>query len=359
MKICYLSDANSIHTKKWCNYFKKKGYEIHVISLTSGEIPGVKVHSLNMAVYKVRGSNYFNKLKYILFVRKVKKLVNEIAPDILHAHYASSYGFLGGETGFHPYIISLWGSDIYDFPKRNIFFRRLIERSLSKADIVLSTSRVMAEEAKKYTDKKIEITPFGVDISLFKPNPSLKRENNKLIIGSIKALEKQYGLEDLIKAFGLLYKNYKNIYLELGGEGTLKEELQELVKELGLEDRVKFLGYLSEIEVVNAFNRFHIAVFPSIFESFGVAAVEAQACEVPIVASKVDGLKEATCPGRSSILVEQGNVVQLAEALEKLITNEDLREEMGHFGRIYVEENFDIEENFGNIDRLYRRITMI
>lgn len=360
MKICYLSDANSIHTKKWCNYFKSKGYEIHVISLNEGSIPGVKVHSLNMKLDEVKGRSYFGKFKYVMLIGKVKRLVNEINPDILHAHYASSYGFLGASTGVHPYIISLWGSDIYDFPKKNILFKKFLERNLERADIILSTSRVMADEAKKYTDKNIEITPFGVDIDLFKPiDDSKKKESDKLIIGTIKAFEKQYGIEDLVKAFGLLSKKYKNIYLELGGSGSQQGELEQLIKSLGIEDRVKFLGFMPQRSVVEALNRFNIAVFPSIFESFGVAAVEAQACGIPVIVSNAEGLKEATCPGRSSIQVEKGNVEQLAEALQELITNEKLRKDMGRFGRIFVEENFNIKDNFDKVDRLYRRITII
>lgn len=360
MKICYLSDANSIHTKKWCNYFRSKGDEIHVISLNGGSIPGVKVHSLNVNLDEVKGISYLSKFKYLTFTGKVKKLVNEIKPDVLHAHYASSYGFLGASTGVHPYIISLWGSDIYDFPKKNFFFKKFIERNLAKADVILSTSRVMADEAKKYTNKSIEITPFGVDIDLFKPiDNTNKKERDKLIIGTIKAFEKQYGIEYLVKAFSLLSKKYENIYLELGGSGSQQGELEELTRSLGIEEKVKFLGFMSQREVIEALNRFDIAVFPSIFESFGVAAVEAQACGIPVIVSNAEGLKEATSPGRSSILVAKEDEKQLAKALEELITNEKLREDMGRFGRVFVEENFDIKDNFDKVDKLYRRITMI
>lgn len=359
MKICYLSDANSIHTQKWCQFFKGKGYEVHVISLNEGSIPGVKVHSLNMNIDKVQGDSYLSKFKYIIFGNKVKKLLEDIKPDILHAHYASSYGFLGGATGFHPYIISLWGSDIYEFPRKNFVFRKFIERNLKKADIILSTSRVMAEEAKKYTDKNIEITPFGVDIEIFKPQENRVKSSERIIIGTIKAFEKPYGIEYLIRAFAELSKKYKNIYLELGGKGSQQGSYEALVKELGIEGRVKFLGFISSKEVVKAFNRFHIAVFPSIFESFGVAAVEAQACGIPLIISDAAGLMEAASPGRSSILVEKENVQQLEEAMEKLINSEKLRNEMGNFGRIFVEENYNIKDNFNKVDSLYRRITMI
>lgn len=361
MRICYLSDANSIHTKKWCLFFKSKGYDIHVISLNDGSIPGVTVHSLNMNLDKVKSNNYINKFKYITYGNKVKALVNKINPDILHAHYATSYGFLGGATEFHPYIISVWGSDVYDFPKKNIFFKKFVEKNLAKADIILSTSKVMAEETKKYTNKNIEITPFGVDINFFKPKDNKFEEKEKIVIGTIKALEKKYGIEYMVRAFGTLAKEYNNIYLEIGGIGSQEEYLKELCKELHIEDRVKFLGFIPPDEVVEAFNRFDIAVFPSTLdsESFGVAAVEAQACGTPTIISNVGGLPEATCPGKSSILVHKENVQQLEGAMEKLILDRTLRVDMGKFGRIFVEENYNLEDNFNKVDRLYRRIKMI
>ncbi len=361
MRICYLSDANSIHTKKWCSFFKDKGYDIHVISLNDGSIPGVTVHSLNMNLDKVKSNNYINKFKYITYGSKVKALVNEINPDILHAHYATSYGFLGSTTKFHPYIISVWGSDVYDFPKKNIFFRKFVERNLSTADVILSTSKVMAEETRKYTDKNIDITPFGVDISFFKPRDDKYEPKEKIVIGTIKALEKKYGIEYMIRAFGDLSKKYNNIYLEIGGIGSQHEYLETLCKELMIEGRVKFLGFISPKEVVDAFNRFDIAVFPSTLdsESFGVAAVEAQACGTPTIVSNVGGLPEATCPEKSSIVVERENVSQLKEAMERLIVDRTLRIDMGKFGRKFVEDNYNVKDNFNKVDKLYERLRLI
>ena len=358
MRICYLSDANSIHTKKWCSFFKKKGYEIHVISFNDGDIPGITVHSLNINLDKIKSNNYLNKLRYFTYINKVKNLLKEIKPDILHAHYATSYGFLGGSTKFHPYILSVWGSDVYDFPKKNLLFKKFIERNLSKADILLSTSKVMANETRKYTDKDIEITPFGVDIDFFKPEINRYRAKNRIIIGTIKSLEKKYGIEYMVRAFGELSKKYENIYLEIGGIGSQLEYLKEICIDLNIVNRVKFLGFLSPKNVVEAFNRFDIAVFPSTLdsESFGVAAVEAQACGVATIVSNVGGLPEATLPGESSILVDKESVEQLVSAMEKLILNNDLRISMGKVGRKFVEDNFNIEDNFNKVDKIYKSI---
>ena len=134
MKICYLADINSAHTHKFLNYFVKKGYDIHVISLGKGEYNGVKVHSLDIEDNVMKGKSEKGKVGYLKKIKKVKELINEIKPDILHAHYASSYGLLGALANYHPYIISVWGSDVYDFPIKSPIHKMIIKYNLKKAD---------------------------------------------------------------------------------------------------------------------------------------------------------------------------------------------------------------------------------
>lgn len=357
MKICYLSDANSTHTKKWCAFFKNLGYEIEVISLNNGDIPGVKVHSLQLNIDN-SNDRVLSKVNYMLYGRRVRKLINQIKPDILHAHYATSYGYLGRISGFHPYVLSVWGSDVYDFPNHNIICKKFVEGNLKRADLVLSTSKVMAEETRKYTNKEIEITPFGVDTNIFKPIEGVAKDKESLVIGTVKTLEKKYGISYLIEAFGAVAKKHPNVYLEIAGTGSQKEELLELCKELGIEDRVKFLGFINQEQVIEAFNRFDIAVFPSTLdsESFGVAAVEAQACGCPTIVSNVGGLPEATDPGMSSIVVPKENVKALEEAIERLVDNDELRRSMGRHGRQFVIDNYNVHDNFKRVDELYKAL---
>lgn len=358
MKICYLSDANSEHTKKWCNFFVEKGYDIEVISLTKGEIDGVKVHSLNLESDKVRNYNILYKIKYYFKINKVKELVKEINPDIVHAHYASSYGLLGAHTNFHPYILSVWGSDIYDFPQRSFIFKKMIKRNLSKADIIMSTSKAMAIETKKYTSKDIEITPFGVDVNLFRPYDNRYKEKEHITIGTVKTLDPNYGIEYLVRAFAILCSRFpeKKLLLEIAGKGSQLEYLKNLSESLGIKDNVKFLGFLKTDQVIEAFNRFDIAVFPSLSESFGVAAIEAQSCGVPVIVSNVGGLPEATKPGYSSILVNKEDENELADALERLVKNEGLRVSMGKNARRFVEDNYNIVDNFNKVEKIYNSI---
>lgn len=356
-KICYLADASSTHTKKFCDYFSKHGYEIYVISLNEGELDSAIVYSLNHEVKKLKNERTFKKIGYLRSMKTIKQMIKDIKPDIVHAHFASSYGLLGSLVNFKPYIISVWGTDIYEFPKLNVINKHILKYNLKKADIVLSTSKAMAEETSLYTDKDIHITPFGVDVNFFKPIEK-KYIKDSIVIGTIKTLEDKYGIDYLIKAFKYVKDNFpdKELKLIIGGDGSKKEYLQNLSKELGIDEDVEFIGYVNQSDIVEVFNRFDIAVFPSLKESFGVAAVEAEACGIPVVATNVGGLPEATKSGKSAILVNSGNTEELGEAIIELIKDEKKRNKMGLAAREFVCKELDVNDNFKIIENLYIEI---
>lgn len=356
MKICFLADANSAHTKKWCRYLSQRDCQIDVISLSEGQIDGAQVYNLGVDSDKIKSKFIFNKTNYLFQSGKVKELLRHIKPDILHAHYATSYGLLGSITGFHPYVLSVWGSDVYIFPRRNIINKKMLQYNFKKADYIFSTSRAMAEETNKYTDKKLFITPFGVDTDIYKPMHS--KDDNYITIGTIKSLETVYGIDYLIKAFAKIVKNNNPIKLRLkiAGKGSEEENLKNLCISLGIEKQVEFLGFLNMEQTVKAYNSFDIAVFPSISESFGVSAVEAQACGIPVIVSDVGGLTEAANPGLSGVTVRKQNIEDLVSAMQKLIDDKSLRETMGRNGIEYVKQNYDVNHNFDHIMEIYNNI---
>ncbi|MEF9934229.1 glycosyltransferase [Clostridium sp.] len=356
MRICYLADASSSHTKKWCKYFKNLGYDIHVISLNSGEIEGTQVHSLGIDSSKVAYGGLLSKASYVSRILTIRKLVKEINPDILHAHYASSYGLLGSLCGFHPYVLSVWGSDIYTFPRGSSIKRRVLEHNLKSADYLMSTSRDMARETKLYTNKEIMITPFGVDTNIFKP-VDVNRDRDNIVIGTIKTLEPHYGIDYLIRAFHKLTLEYENILLKIAGKGSQEEELKSLVRELNIEDRVEFLGFLSLNNIPVEFSKMDIAVIPSIHESFGVSSIEAQAVGRPVVVTDAGGLPETIEDKVTGILVKKEDVNSLYQGIKTLIDNRDLREQMGRSAIEFVQENYTVDKNFSEVNEFYKTIT--
>lgn len=355
MKICFFAPANNYHTQKWCKWFYEHGYQVYVISLVPFEIENVKVYLLNTSA--ASNSKDLKKILYIKKVFELKKLIKLINPDIVSVHYASSYGALIAFTGIKNYILSMWGSDIYEFPQKSIFHKYILKYSLYKAPYLFSTSKAMATEASKYTSKNIWITPFGVDMNLFKK--SLKKQSSDFIIGNIKSLSPVYGIDTLIKALFYIRKNRPDIpiKLKIGGKGDYEQEYKNLADTLGLNDSIEWLGYISQEEVASQWNSMDIGVILSRSESFGVSAIEALACSKPIVITDVDGLKEVSNPNISSLVVNIDDYEAAAESIIYFYDNPEKKVSMGNQGRLYVESHFEIEKCFKYIEKIFADIS--
>ncbi|NVO02407.1 MAG: glycosyltransferase [Bacteroidetes bacterium] len=350
MKIFLLANPNSVHTKKWVTSLCEKGLEIVLFSLHSIEnnyyagLPNFKSYSLDYNNDLNRKDSKFKKLSYLTAVLKIKKAIAIEKPDIVHSHYASSYGLLGALSKFHPFIISVWGSDIYEFPHSSFIAKKIIKYNLSKADQILSTSHAMAIETKKYTNKEIEETPFGVDLTRFmKTTPPRIFGENDIVIGTIKSLEKVYGIEYLIEAFNDVVINNpeKSLRLLIVGNGSCESELKSRVKELQIEDKVLFAGFVNHSEIVSYYNNIDIFVVPSIRESFGVSVIEASACELPVIVSNTGGLPEVVENNSTGFIVPPQNSKAIAEAIEILLNDKMLISEMGKAGRKMVETKYN------------------
>ncbi|MCI0595790.1 MAG: glycosyltransferase [candidate division Zixibacteria bacterium] len=347
MKILYLAHSGSPHTQKWVRHFVQRGDEVHVASLVNESIEGAVIHPLR----RPTGT----KLDYFFNIGLVKKLAKELKPDILHAHYATSYGFLGALGRFRPLVISSWGMDVLGFPETSPFHRRLLRWSLSRADAVCATSHQLAEATKKYLpkEKKTTVTPFGVDPQVFRSSSNDRIPG--VTIGIAKTLEPKYGVEYLIRAFALVHKKIPTIRLLIIGKGYLQIGLQKLAAELQLSEKIEFVGRVPHKDVPNWLGKIDVFVNPSVHESetFGVAVVEASAMEIPVVVSRVGGLPEVVQDGVTGFLVPPKDVNALAEKIELLASDENLRRRMGKAGREFVKKNYDWNENAKIMERLY------
>lgn len=350
-KICILGDADSIHTKKWVDYFSALNHEIFLISLRDTNYK----YKDNVNLYVLKPP-FASKLSYFLLIPKVKKLVKSINPNILHSFYASSYGMLGMACHHDIFIISAWGSDIYEFPKGGKLNEKLLRKILNSSKVVCSTSKDMALEIKKYYSGEIVITPFGVDIDKFTcTTPILS--NPYITIGITKSLEKIYGINYLIEAFAELCREDlgENLRLLIVGDGSERENLMSLCKEKGIESKVVFTGRVKNDEIPKYLNEMDIVCFPSLSESFGVAAVEAGACKRPVLASNVGGLKEVVIDGYNGYLVEKEDSEAIKEKLKFMILNKNMLSSLGENGRTYVEKNYNWISNAEKMNQIYMR----
>jgi len=347
MKIALLAGANSIHTVRWANGLKDAGLDVYLIS----QHP--LMHSLNDGIHYYQFPNR-GVLGYFFIIPKVRKILNDIKPDIVNAHYASGYGTTARFVNYHPYIISVWGSDIYLFPNKSFIHKWLVKRNLLTADAVASTSVCMANETLKLIEleKTIAITPFGVDEKNFFNQRKYFYEGfldcNKIVIGTVKSLKHVYGIDILIKSFAELHKKlmYSHpqlaeiLILKIVGGGDELENLKSLTLSLKINKFIEFVGQVSHEKVPNELAGIDIYVALSRSESFGVAILEAGLNQCPVIVSNVGGLPELVINHKTGIIVESENIEQATEAMYYLVTQSHLIAEYGKNAQNHVLENY-------------------
>ncbi len=352
-RILFLANAFVVHTTRWVNAIANRGYEVHLLSLAPVRDPLDTKVSFYQAPFRPKWGYFANSLW-------ARRLIARIKPNLVHAHYASGYGILAALTGFHPTILSVWGSDVYVMPNKSLFHKQLLKSNLAKADKILSTSHTMAKETKKYADKPIAVTPFGVDLDQFKPQPVESLfEPSDVVIGTVKTLDKTYGIEYLVYAFKLLKDKYPALPLKLliVGDGPLEANLKNIVRELGLDRDTLFTGRVKHADVPKYHNMLSVSVSVSVgVESFGVAVIEASACEKPVVVSNIGGLPEVVEDGVSGFVVSPRNPQKTAAAIEKLILDDALRLKMGRAGRERVKTLFNWDDNVTQMTEIYSEI---
>ncbi len=355
MRVLFIGSQKSNHSKKWVNNLVARGHEVllvyqHESSDTSVEFDSrVKTHMLKYGGYK----------SYILNVPEIRKIYHDFKPDVVNAHYMAGYGLMATLAGLRPLVLNCYGSDIFVAPKKNKIVRWIIKNLLNKADAVAATSKAMAAEAKHImgnSQKDVTVTPFGVDVGLFKKDEN-RKQNEQPVIGIIKYLKLEYNIPLLIKAFAIT-KDKASVkpLLHIYGSGPLKDVFVSLCNDLGITDDVSFFETIPNQEVPKALNSMDIFVNSSNVESFGVNIVEAMACELPVVATPCPGPKEVIDNGITGVVLKGWNPDELAEELIKLVENSALREQYGKAGREKVLREYDWSKNVETLINVYHQV---
>jgi glycosyltransferase involved in cell wall biosynthesis len=353
MKLLILADANSIHTRRWAQALSEHGIHISIFTLVTVNFehyknhPAIKIHSININQNEFQKSDgNFSKLNYLKALPALKKLINELNPDIVHAYYASSYGLLGALTGFKIFYVSIWGSDVYLFPKKSFLHRKVFQYVLNHAHKIFSTSHAMKKEAHLYGLWPIEVIPFGVDTNIFK-STRLPFSDKTITIGCLKSLEDIYGIDILIDAFALLKKSNpdKKLKLQLIGSGPQKEKYLKQALNLNIFNDLEIIENAPRNTIPNLINQFDLACFPSRSESFGVAVLECMACERPVVASNIGGLPEIITDNQTGSIAANLTADGLQLAIQQFINNPALGLTMGQAARKSVIQNYQWHTN--------------
>ncbi|WLV24397.1 glycosyltransferase [Aciduricibacillus chroicocephali] len=360
-RICYLAGASTIHTVRWVNAMVAKGYEVHLITMHPAKLDqidsAVSVHKLKVPA----------PIGYYANVFQLKRLLREINPELLHVHYASGYGTLARLAKFSPTLLSTWGSDVYLFPYESKRNEKTLRKNFMAATRVSATGLALKRQTALFTppDIQIDVVPFGIDTELFRKIP-IKKESGDIVIGTVKRLKEVYGIDLLLKSVARMIDQLHKeglddiagqIKLLIVGEGPQISELKEIAVQLRLEKQTEFVGAVPNVKVPEYINQLDIYCAFSRSESFGVAILEASACEVPVVVSNVGGLPEVVRDGESGYITQLGDLEEMAERIKELVLDEGKRKEFGRNGREFVQSCYEWDRNVAVMADIYEQMT--
>ncbi len=210
-----------------------------------------------------------------------------------------------------------------------------------------------------YSNKKIKLTPFGIDVNKFRSFETRGFfDSADIVIGTIKSLEYRYGIDYLLKTFAIIKTEFNalNVKLLIVGTGVQEAYLKKLSEELGINSDTVFAGYINYSEIPRYHNMIDIFCALSLEESFGVSILEACACEKPVVVSDAGGLPEVVEHKKTGLVVKRKDPQLAAEAISTLIKDECLRKTLGKNGRKKVITEYKWEDSVAKMVTIYNEI---
>lgn len=276
---------------------------------------------------------------YFIESALVVSLMRRLNCQHLHNHFANSscsVAMLASTMGGFPYSITMHGPAIFFEPK---WWR--IDKKIETASLVACISHFCRSQAMAFSDPahwhKLRIVHCGVEPDRYTPREHTGRGTRLTYVGRLAAVK---GLPILLRALSRLAPD---IHLSVVGDGPDSEWLKRSAEELGVSDRVDFLGYKSQDEVADILSQTDVFVMSSFAEGVPVVLMEAMASGVPVVATAVAGIGELVSANISGFLVPPGDEEELAERLFELIEEPQLRQRFGDAGRQKVSQDFNIE----------------
>lgn len=256
------------------------------------------------------------------------------------AAYLKSLGLPGHlVTMFHGYDIRMAVSEA----------RQKYEKLFRYADVILANSEYTRHRLFEFGSfpEKTKFTPLGLDTDKFsKDSQYSANAKDKIVILTVCRLVEEKGLSYGISAFAEVVKNSsQEVFFYILGDGPLRDSLEQQALSLGLKERVVFWGCKTQEELLEFYKEADIFFLPSITEAFGLVLLEAQAMQLPIVATRIGGIPEALVENDSAFLVQSCDINAMAEKILYLINNPEIRLKMGRAGRLFVERNYEINES--------------
>jgi glycosyltransferase involved in cell wall biosynthesis len=318
-------------------------------------VDGVEVARLNY-LFKVANTNITPNLPF--------KLSGEEF-DIIHTHvptpWSADWSRITANRKNKPLVVTyhndIIGSGLANHIA-NFYNKTALKKLLNRADRIIITQPNYLNYSPYLSsyENKVEVIPNGVDVDKFKPINIEKKQNTLFFLSLLDEFHGYKGLDYLLEALKIVRKSISDVKLIVGGKGVLMDHYIKKAKSMGLKDNVEFHGFIPDESMAMYYTQANVFVLPSISslqEGFGIVALEALACETPVITTDIVGVSADLKEKNAGLSVAPKNSEELAEAIIKLLGNDELRIMMGVNGRNLVKANYTWKGIARKMEKVY------
>jgi glycosyltransferase involved in cell wall biosynthesis len=365
LALAFLGDPNSIHTRRWVGWFAARGHRVTMLVAAGVALEPGLPDSIAIARFTPYTSSRLHPLGAMRARRSLAAELRRIAPDILHAHYLTGHGWHARLSGFRPYAITLWGTDILVTARATRRGRLYARWSLGPAGLVTGDSEelVRAAVAAGARAERTHLVQFGVDTGRFSPGPDPAALRERLglagrrVIFSPRSIAPLYRHDVVLEALARLPADVCVVMTRHIARESEVEALQRRAAELGLSDRLVMVPKVDHAEMADFYRMADLVVSVPMSDGTPVTLLEALSAGRPVVASDLPSVREWLGDLDPASLVPVGDVAATARAIEATLARPAAeRLDFAERGRRLVDERASHDASMAAAEALYREL---
>jgi glycosyltransferase involved in cell wall biosynthesis len=365
LAIAFLADPSSVHTRRWTGYFAERGHNVTLIVGRDLVVDPGLADGIAIERFEPYSRGRTRVIGGLVAARSFRRVLKRLDPDVLHAHYLTGNGWLAWSSGFHPYVVSVWGDDIL-ITARETWRARLHTRvALRGADLVTGNSEylVQAAVAAGAKPERTHFIHFGVDTERFRPGPDpaelrarLGLEGRRVLL-SPRTIAPLYHHETVVAALARLPQDVVALMTKYLVDAAELAALERQAAELGVAERMIVVDTVASEEMPDLYRLADVVVSLAASDGGPITLIEALATGCPVVATDLPAVREWASELDPAALVPVADVEATARAIEHLLSRSPSeRDELSRRGRAAVEERAGERANMERMELLYREL---
>lgn len=359
--------ADSVHTRRWVTPFVERGADVTVIHAAAVPArrawPGVRLIDLPASLN-------LPWVRYAVWAVYVRALLRQLRPSLLHAHCLDVSGWVAAAAGYHPLVVTVWGSDILLHPDRSCAARTLARWVLRRADAVTAPAEPLYERAVALAGQadKVRLIHWGVDCQVFRPEgesvelrASLGIPPDSTIVFCPRALAPVYDIETVLKTLATLAQTEPNVILlllEFNARPDYREQIECWITQWGLRERVRLLPRVhTQQDMADLYRLATVVISLPLSDSLSLTVLESLACGTPVVVSDLRAYRGWVADGDVGFRVPVHDAESAADAVLSLLrAGENARLDMAAQGRARVVSRASLEQQMQAATDLYETL---